>query len=242
MENLRGINIKHEDLFWLRKLGTGRDATVYAVPGDKAYKVYKEPNKPNYKKVLEMIQKNNYDIKESHLPKCALYIDGKFNGCVLDRIHGFQIHKIFPALTRKQQVIILKKIVSAVKELTDHNIYPADLANTPFLPGKRSNVLLDYHLIPQLIDIDGSGAEYCDLKDNNNESFTHMALNMLILDLMFGEPVLEDPEYSDMDYLLYRLTECGFDKYVSQKLVKYEANYKDLDKVIDEYATLKRVR
>ncbi len=239
MEKLNGINIDYKDLKNSRKLGEGRDAIIYAAPNGLAYKIYKNPTKENYIDALEKIQKHNYDVKLSDLPLGAIYMNDEFRGAILKRVHGFQIHKVFGLLSKKSQIAILKRILAATKELTDNYIYPADLANTPFIPGKSSNILLDYKKIPHLIDIDGSGAFYAGREHAEGQEITNMALSMLFLDLIFGEPVLNEPELSDVDCLCYRLNQLGFNKFLSQKLSKYEANYDQIDAAIDTYAKIK---
>ncbi len=239
MEKLEGINISSKSLKWHKKIGEGRDAIIYDAPNGMAYKIYKDPNHDNYKCALEKIQKNNYNIKLSNLPLGAIYIDGEFRGAIIKRIHGFQLHKVFGFLSRKSQITILKQILAATKELTDNYIYPVDLANTPFLPGKSSNILLDYKKYPNLIDIDGSGAYYANYINLSYQEAVDMALNILFLDLILGFPVLNEPQYEDIEYLNRKLNKLGFDGYLSKRLSKYEANYELIDKAIDTFAKTK---
>lgn len=239
MEKLNGINIDYKDLKNIRKLGEGRDAIIYSAPNGLAFKMYKNPEEDRFIDAIQKIQRNKYDVKLSDLPLGAIYINDEFKGVLLKRIHGFQIHKVFGLLSRKSQIAILKRIVAATKELTDNYIYPADLANTPFLPGKSSNILLDYKKIPHLIDIDGSGAFYAGREYAEGQEVTNMGLSMLFLDLIFGEPVLNEPELRDVDYLCYRLNKLGFNKYLSQKLSHYEANYSQIEDAIDTYEKIK---
>ncbi len=243
MEKLNGITITQKDLKWYRKLGEGRDAIVYSAPHKKAYKIYKDSTNKDYVGALKMIQENNYDIKLSHLPECAIYSkDGAFIGSLLERVYGKQIHYVFPSLSREKQIILLKRILSAVKELTNNYIYPYDLANTPLLTGKRSNILVDRKLNPQLIDIDGSGAEYRREYNKDDQYYVDRALSILFLDLAFDMPFEEEPEQCEIDWLEYKLINNGFDKDVAEKLSMYEANYEVIDEAIKQYSLIPKIK
>ena len=236
MEKLNGITINKNSLLWHRKLGQGRDAIIYAAPNNKAYKIYRDPSESRFYKTLETIQKNNYDIRLSNIPKGAIYFGDKFNGAILEREHGKQIHYVFNRLSRENQIIVLKRILAAVKELTDSYIYPHDLANTPFLPGKSSNILLDKKLYPHLIDLDGSGTSYKDNYSQHDQAFTDFVLNILFLDLMLDTTVDEEPDFADIEYYKNKFIKLGFDPSIANKLSLYEANYDMLDEAIKSYS------
>lgn len=243
MEKLNGITITQKDLKWYRKLGEGRDAIVYSAPHSKAYKIYKNPTNKNYVGVLKMIQDNNYNIKLSHLPQGAIYSkDGAFIGSLLERVYGKQIHYVFPSLSREKQIILLKRVVAAVKELTKNYIYPCDIANTPLLPRKRSNILVDRKLNPQLIDIDGSGAKYRSEYNKYDQYDVDRALSILFADLVFDMPFEEDPERYEVDWLREKLINNGFDRDVADKISIYEADYEVIDEAIKQYSLIPKIK
>ena len=149
-----------------------------------------------YRDAFKRILKRQSDIKLSSLPKGSLYINGKFSGCVLDKINGLQLHYVFPFLSMKNKIKVLKEILLAVKELTDNYIYPLDTNNSPFA-GKHSNILIGLNLKPKLIDLDGNSTVYRENYDENMHQETLFALNMLFMELLNG--IVYGDELADID-------------------------------------------
>ena len=62
-------------------------------------------------------------ITKTDLPKGVIYLDGKFNGCILkNHKHTTDLHNMY-FLPRKIKLRILLELLEKLKELTDNNIY-----------------------------------------------------------------------------------------------------------------------
>ena len=201
-------------------------------------KVYKERNcyidadgvKLYYRDAIKRIIQRQEVIKKSHLPKAPLYIN-KFSGCVLKRIYGIQLHYAFPFLSKKRQAKILRMIIEKVKELTDHYVYPLDIANSPII-GNHSNILLDFRLNPQLIDLDGNSTVYRECYDESMLKETYLSLNMLFLELIYGFNLNNIDSDLDLEQMKIEMKESGIDTELINKLFDYSADYNDLEKLI----------
>ncbi len=243
-----------------RKIGEGNDAIVYNAGNGMLYKVYKDEsmheylNKPTkvykgakkdvhdkllyldkdgvkiyYKDAFKRIVKRREDIKLTSLPLSSLYIDGKFKGCVLKKINGVQLHNIFQILNKKTKLRILKEIIIKVKELTDNYIYPIDTANSPII-GKHSNILLNYKLKPELIDLDGKSTLYRETYDEKSYMYAIMSLNLLFLELLNDEALGYHSNSFELDHVKNVLIRKGINEELAYKLSRYKANYDELER------------
>lgn len=183
-----------------------------------------------YRDALLRIIDRQEKIIFSSLPVSQLFINNKFSGCVIRKKIGVQIHYIFPFLTKKRQIKILKYLLMIVKELTDNYIYPLDLANSPII-GNHSNILVNLRLRPVLIDLDGNSTVY---RENYNEQLlkgTFESLNMLFLELIYGFNLKETESEYDIYNIRKTIGESGVESNLIEKLIDCNANYDDLNKL-----------
>ena len=187
-----------------------------------------------YRDAFKRIINRQKDIKLSKLPRGSLYINGKFSGCVLQRIYGMQLHYVFPLLSRKNKLRVLKEIIQIIKELTDNYVYPVDTDNSPFA-GKHSNILVDYKLKPRLIDLDGNSTVYRECYDENMYRETLTALNLLFVELLQGNVYGQNIDELDIEMIKDRLVLEGLSIEEARRLSTYEGNYDDLNNMVQCY-------
>lgn len=188
-----------------------------------------------YKEAIKKIVERQKEIKHSYLPQASLYIDRKFSGCVLKRVRGVQIHYIWPFLSKRNKIKILKEILEKVKELSDHYIYPMDTANSP-IAGKHSNILIDRKLKPQLIDLDGNSTVYRESFDKQVYDEMFFSLNMLFLELLYGFELNDSLEEEDLFKIKSILEESNLRKELIDKLVEFKANFNELNELTDHFS------
>ncbi len=198
----------------------------------------KDGTKIFYKDAIKRIVERQKQIKYSSLPKKALYVDGKFIGCVIDRKYAFQLHYVFPFLPRKTKIKVLKLILLKIKELTDNYIYPCDVANSPIV-GNHSNILVDYKLEPQLIDLDGHSTLYRETYDEKAYNYVLFSTNLLLLELLHGNVYCEDMLDEEVDMLERILKEDGINDDLAHKLSRFNANFDELNELVLHYTNLK---
>jgi len=180
-----------------------------------------------YKDAFKRIVKKQDSINLSSLPKSSLYINGKFSGCVLKKINGVSIHNIFGILSKKTKLKILKSILEEVKELTDNFIYPIDIANSPWV-GKHSNILINFKLKPELIDLDGNSTLYRECYDETCYNYTIASLNLLFLELINDTTFAYYDNSIDKEFLKNKLMKNGINEELAIKLSNYSADYFEL--------------
>lgn len=165
--------------------------------------------------VYQAIERQPY-IKNTHLQKKPIYIDGHFGGTIL---HYHRHHtaianlRLFPKQT---QINVLKKLVVAVKELLDNNIYHIDLGLKPETQFREANVLISLSLnpIPAIIDIDGKSAIYTESFNQNYYQMSLRSLKDLIVGLLFDIEA-ESLDDLDIDFLEDELLKMGVEvKYI----------------------------
>ncbi len=191
-----------------------------------------------YKDAFKRIIKRGEKIKLSNLPKASLFIDNKFKGCVLEKINGFQIHNIFPILSKKIKYKILKELLNEIKELTDNYIYPIDTANSPRVDN-HSNILVNYKLEPKLIDLDGKSTLYRESYDDECYLFTLMSLNLLFMELLNDIEIGYQNDQIELDYIKKILMRKGINEELAHKISRYKANYDELDNFAKLYLKIK---
>ena len=195
--------------------------------------VDKEGVKIYYRDAMKRIIKRQENINYSSLPIGALYINGKFSGCVLKKIYGLQLHYAFPFLSKRRKIKVLQELLKQIKELTDNHIYPLDVCNSPFA-GYHSNILLDYTLKPKLIDLDGHSTVYRETADENMLNETFESLNILFFELLFGFE-LQYGEAEDVIEYSQIMRNINISDELITKLMDLDGNYEDLNKLILAY-------
>lgn len=191
-----------------------------------------------YKDAFKRIIKRGQNIKLSKLPIGSLYIDGIFRGSVFKKINGFQLHKVFPMFSKKTKIRILREIIEEVKELTNNYIYPIDTNNSPHVD-RHSNILINYKLKPELIDLDGNSTLYRETFDIECYYNTLTSLNKLFIELLEENEVSEDMHYLDIELLKKRLIKRGINSELADKISIFEADYDELENFAKLYLKIK---
>ena len=203
---------------------------------DLAYYSYEEENniklhpKEGIKKAIE---RNNF-INLTSLPIGIVYLNGRFAGCIIKRHYGIQIHKLtgLPINMRKR---IYLNVLESIKELLKNNVYPIDLANSPFvkkqiiLPNQRiittghSHILVNPITIKtQLIDLEGKSTIYT---EKMNLQFYQQCLdNLKILTLEFLLQIDYEEHKEYIEEIDADLTKKNIPLKLREKLVYQEMN------------------
>lgn len=217
---------------------------------------YKTEDEEEYTRIhngasaIKLAQERQQRVKNTRLPKNAVYVDGRFAGCILATVKGIQIHKLMGlpfSLKRK----IMKKVLSNVKELMDNYIYHIDLDNSPYTTKAirkengefkhvgHSHILVNpITLKPEIIDLDGKSTVYADAHSDKFERESLMSLNKLVIEFLLG---IDLDEYENCDELSYTLSQIGIDIEYIDLLTNYSMNYEQLDKFIDDTKSVRRI-
>lgn len=147
--------------------------------------------------VIKEAQNRQYKIKNTHLPLNAVYIDGKYSGCILLAERGFQIHKLTGILPLSFKKKIMKQILFNVKELMDNCVYHLELNNSPYTKESiyvengsielvgHSHVLIDpITLKPHIIDLEGKSTVYSEKPDQDLEWWVMYAICQLMIEFL----------------------------------------------------------
>ncbi len=180
-------------------------------------------------------------VTRTKLPKNIVYVEKIFAGCLLDRIHGIQIHKLttLPLNIRKKIVL---EVLRSVRELIENYIYHVDLDNSPFSSTElihedgsselvgHSHILIDQYLHPHIIDLDGKSTIYTERRNEYYESLSILSLNTLIMEylLKIDNEVLKDLE-NEREMLAYQLESIGVKDQHIEKLINLELGLDDLE-------------
>ncbi len=182
--------------------------------------------------ILKAIEKQE-KVKYTNLPQKLIKVDGRLVGCVYKRynsVFGIYALSYFPLSKRKE---VLKKLYLKLKELYENNIYPVTLAQkNDLLPfsKKESNVILDYNLEPQIIDLDGISTYYSDSFCRREYERSLSSFSILALEIISGIDFLDADTDEEMERYIQDLVKRG----IPQKLAKeiYNENgFKDEDRI-----------
>ena len=239
------IRINSEKLRRLNKIGTGTEGIIYNAGSGLLYKVYKEGFSEQLYSVDNIVRASNRQslIKNTSLPLGPLYIDERFCGCVLKyHKHYTDIYNV-NIFSRKFKMMIVRKLINYVEELTDHNIYHLDLNNKDELHLGQSNVLFSFLGSVQIIDLDGKSTVYTDNFNHNFYQLSLQSLLNLIIDLLFdfdyaGEDIME----ADINYLENRLLKMGLSKEIVKMIVRQEnIDYMRIGELVDESEKIRKL-
>lgn len=177
------------------------------------------------------------DIELTTLPIGAVYLDGKFAGCVLVRHRGIQLHKLMglPFNARKKLYL---RVLKANAELLKHNIYHRDLSNSPYatkyvkLPDDSIISCGHSHILynpladqMNLIDLEGKSTVYTERLEDKYLAQNAADLNALALEFLFKtdyEEHKENLEELAEDIEKYHLSSTEMDKLLRLELLPDE--------------------
>lgn len=194
------------------------------------------------KNAIEKAIEKQKNITRTELPKGSVYIDNKFSGCYLKRVHGIQIHKL-SGLPMKQKLKIMKSVFLDIEELINNNIYHIDLGNSPFCTTSykendeikytngHSHVLVNpFNLKTNIIDLDGQSTIYKERRDYVLESSSVSSLCNLIMEFLFFTNI---DEFQDSNEIYYELLNNNApEKFAYALAFNTISNLDDLKKVL----------
>jgi len=146
-------------------------------------------------------------------------------------------------LPKNLKLKIIRKVISYVKELTDHNIYHLDLANKKVTNEGHSNILISLTGDIQIIDLDGRSTTYTTDFDKDFYNISLQSLMSLIVDLLFDIDLVEyDLMTADYEYLNNYLSRIGLNKELIDRIISSEdLNYEIINEIVDNYSKIKRL-
>lgn len=211
-----------------------------------------DPLKVRSPQAITFAMDRQMQVKKTHLPKNAVYIDGQFAGCILLAEHGLQIHKLtgMPLNYKKK---IMKKVLENVSELFDNCIYHIELHNKPYSKNSilrhedgtqeevgHSHVLINpITLTPKIIDLDGKSTRYTSAPKPDFEKLSMQGVCMLMIEFLLG---VDLDEYSDsLDDLAYLLEEIGVKAEYIYSLSHYELTLDQANDFVDSLEGIKRL-
>lgn len=154
--------------------------------------------------IRKAIEKQKY-VKYTNLPQQIIKVNKRLVGCSYKRyksVLGIYALSFFPLSTRKR---VLKKLYLKLKELYENNIYPVTLAQkNDLLPfsKKESNVILDYSLEPQIIDLDGISTYYSDSFCRREYERSLSSFSILAFEILSGFDFIEfDNDFEFEEYI-----------------------------------------
>lgn len=203
------------------------------------FEFYNEDTKLYTKDAILSAVAKSENIKRSNLPSQAVYIDGKFAGCVYKKLTGLGIHNLkdMPISYKKK---IIKNVIADVAELIDNYVYPIDIDNSPQVG--HSNIFVNpITKKTKIIDLDGISTIYSQNRNLEYEYKAIQSLTNLILEFMI--PTISITEIYDngtintepSEILSYLLKEAGVNDFYVEKFVSKDLTIDDLNDFIENY-------
>ena len=191
--------------------------------------------------IFKAIERRN-DIKLTSLPTGVVYLNGHFAGCLLEKQHGIQIHKLtgMPLSIRTK---IFENVLNAEEELLKNNIYHIDLSNSPYtkkeitLPNGQRTITGHSHILvnpitlnTSFIDLDGKSTIYTEKENDGLKEASLNGLTILALEFLLQ---LDYEEYKEDPERMYGpLKEIINDHELVDKLVYQEESLEDLKTLV----------
>ena len=249
MEALRKIELSDKELNSLKskRIGSGTESIVYNGKNNLAYKIYRTDSEllresPTYslddirfiyseENIIEAMRRQPY-VSKTDLPVCPIYHDDRFIGCALKK-HNFcvPIQNIM-ILPIKNRIIILRRLLDAVKELCDNYIYHIDLSVKEIDTSRHSNVLVGMDGKPQIIDLDGKSTIYTPSYNSNLEYRSYVSLCALITEILFDIDVEEVEEEYEVDTSIARLVDYGISYSLAEDIIRLDVSHEKIDEVL----------
>lgn len=223
------LNLKKEDLKYLKLIGMGAEGAVYQLR-DKVVKIYNEPEEHNLKKIRYLC-KIQPKIKNTEFIIGQLNIDGEFKGVIQKYFKNYYTIDILNySMSLTQVLYFFVKLLQCIKELTDNNLYPSDLY--------YKNILIKFiNRDVKIIDLDGNGLI---IKKEANERLLQNTLNTYL------STMIESLYFQDLNekhYINYKdiIRKYPFDDYYKKTILKGELSYKFIIEFI-KYIALNKTR
>lgn len=144
-----------------------------------------------YDKIIEMAKRKQFEIKNTILPINPVYINHHFRGCIIKYHHNYYPISCFSFLPQKTKLKILKNLLAKIKELLNNNIYPIDLYNKQNSNLPHNNIVINFSLNSQIVDLDGKSVAYTEKFNPEFYKKSLFELSTLLLEFLFDQE-LED--------------------------------------------------
>ncbi len=144
-----------------------------------------------YDKIIEMAKRKQFEIKNTILPINPVYINHHFRGCIIKYHHNYYPISCFSFLPQKAKLKILKNLLAKIKELLNNNIYPIDLYNKQNSNLPHNNIVINFSLNSQIVDLDGKSVAYTEKFNPEFYKKSLFELSTLLLEFLFDQE-LED--------------------------------------------------
>ena len=208
------LNLKEEDLKYLKLVGMGAEGAVYQLR-DKIIKIYNEPEEHNLKKI-KYLCKIQPKIKNTEFIIGKVNIDGEFKGVIQKYFKNYYTIDILDYSMNLNQILCFYiKLLQCIKELTDNNLYPSDLY--------YKNILIKFiNRDVKIIDLDGNGII---IKKEANKKLLQNTLNTYL------STMIESLYFNDLNeehYITYKdiIKKYPFDDYYKNIILNGELSYK----------------
>lgn len=205
----------------------GTESKLY-IKGDYIYKIYND-NNSSILHLQNLISKQN-EIKQTTFPDNILYEtfkdeedNGDFVSVIGCRIKYFKnyipLNKIECSLDEKLDILI--GIISSLKELLEHNIYPLDLNSRGILVGNKI----------QIIDLDTFDTRITKSYDKENYIFVLKLFKHILFRTIYSDFKPTFHEFTNKVYLSKYITDYlendGIKKSIISDMTKDDFNFSD---------------
>ena len=144
-----------------------------------------------YDKIIEMAKRKQFEIKKTILPINPVYINHHFRGCIIKYHHNYYPISCFSFLPKRTNLKIIKDLLVKIKELLNNNVYPTDLYNKQNSNLPHNNIVINFSLNSQIVDLDGKSVAYTEKFNPEFYQKSLFELATLLLEFLFDQE-LED--------------------------------------------------
>ena len=144
-----------------------------------------------YDKIIEMAKRKQFEIKNTILPINPVYINHHFRGCIIKYHHNYYPISCFSFLPQKTKLKILKNLLAKIKELLNNNIYPIDLYNKQNSNLPHNNIVINFSLNSQIVDLDGKSVAYTEKFNPEFYKKSLFELSTLLLEFLFDHELAD---------------------------------------------------
>ena len=204
------------------KIYQKNSSSIYTFSEPLTYYSYKEEEiKIRPKDAIYLAMKRQENVLRNDLPQAPVYLNHRFAGCLIKKVSGISIHKLIGLPQNIKRKIMLEVLLD-IEELLQNNIYPIDLANSPysttlgFEKGHSHILASPINLSTHIIDLDGKSTIYTEKKNNDYYIRTLNTLNILFLEFYYH---LSYDNYETTDELSYDLEQLKIPSTYQKDLV-----------------------
>ncbi len=219
------------------KIYQKNSSTIHLVSEPLTYYSYKEEEiRVRPKEAIYLAMKRQENVHRNYLPQAPVYLNHRFAGCLLRKVSGISIHKLM-GLPQNLKRKIMYEVLLDIEELLQNNIYPVDLANSPYantigFEKGHSHILVNpINLHTHIIDLDGKSTIYTEKRNEEHYTHTLNTLNILFLEFFYH---LSYDDYETEDELLSNLEELKIPSTYQKDLVNGTLSIPKIKELIKE--------